>query len=79
MGRNEISCYLKNIFQREVSKNNFTLFFDKPRPLQKSLLASFSHTEIQLYYYDNFNFYLLSHLTLRINILQINGLEVYLK
>mgnify|MGYP001642794005 CR=1 FL=1 len=36
-----------------------------------------SHTEIQLYHYDNFNFFLLSLLTLRINILQINGLEVY--
>ena len=77
MGKNEISCYLKNIFQREVSKNNFTLFFDKPRPLQKSSLTSFSHTKIQLYHYDNFNFFLLSHLTLHINILQINGLKVY--
>ena len=36
-----------------------------------------SHTKIQLYHYDNFNFFLLSLLTLRINILQINGLEVY--
>mgnify|MGYP001742654308 CR=1 FL=1 len=75
MGKNEISRYLKNIFQREVSKNNFTLFFDKSRPLQKFSLTSYSHTEIQLYYYDDFNFFLLSHLTLRIKILQINKLE----
>ena len=76
MGRSEISRSFKNISQREVSKSNFTRFFDKPKALQKSSLPSYSHTEIQLYYYDDFNFFLLSHLTLRINILQINKLEV---
>ena len=38
-----------------------------------------SHTEIQLYYYNNVDFTLLSLLTFLVNILQINKLGVYIK